>query len=83
MVVGLVMACRLLRELRQASTHLDTLPVSNRRHPFSGIAPNVTTNSLPAIFPALRSSFGDIAGERHARELDALDYGFRDRTHCC
>jgi len=38
-VLLLVMAYRLLREFRQASTRLDTPPFSNRRHPFSGIAP--------------------------------------------
>jgi len=33
------MAYRLLREFRQAHTHLDTPPFSNRRHPGSAIAP--------------------------------------------
>ena len=33
------MAYRLLREFRQAFTHLDTPPFSNRRHPGSDIAP--------------------------------------------
>ena len=32
------MAYRLLREFRQASTRLDTPPLSNRRHPGSDIA---------------------------------------------
>jgi len=32
------MAYRLLREFRQASTHLDTPPFSLSHHPFSGIA---------------------------------------------
>jgi len=35
----LVMAYRLLREFRQASTHLDTPPFSLSYHPFSSIAP--------------------------------------------
>jgi len=38
-VLMLVMAYRLLREFRQAHTHLDTPPFSLSHHPFSGIAP--------------------------------------------
>jgi len=38
-VLMLVTAYRLLREFRQAHTHLDTPPFSLSHHPFSGIAP--------------------------------------------
>jgi len=37
----LAMAYRLLREFRQAHTHLDTPPFSLSHHPFSGIALNI------------------------------------------
>jgi len=39
-VLMLAMAYRLLREFRQAHTHLDTPPFSLSHHPFSGIAPD-------------------------------------------
>ena len=66
----LVMAYRLLREFRQASTRLDTPPFSNRHHLVSAIAPTFVRSGLWEVpLSSVRSRNlsreGTIAPQKH------------------
>ncbi len=65
------MAYRLLREFRQASTRLDTPPVSIRHHPGSAIAPTgVQVTPVAATSAKLLAMF-----KAKSVELDVIDTG--------
>src|SRR6185437_13726381 len=60
-VLSLVMAYRLLREFRQASTRLDTPPFSPRHHPISGIARSAARLGIPLGAAGKGSTVGPTA----------------------